>query len=317
MKKIFAAIFLVVLVLGSFSILSMSHVRAQSGQAEVLSYRWYVADSNTVLAQYIDDLMVVGEVQNTGSSPLQSVWVVANAYASNGTLLDTSQNSALGVDLGPGQKAPFYIDFDPDYSTMQTDQSWVPSVVNVTAQVYSTPATNQTQYSGLTISDVTGDNSSGVYTVSGTIQDTGSQGVSDMLVIGTFYNAAGSVVTLNYTDLGEGVNPGGSVFFSMTPADLQGNLGSTITNYSVLINSIPVTATATPTPVQTTNPTSTPNSSTNTTQASGSVPLTTYGIVVAIVVVIVVAVLAVLILSRKRTKTGKLENLPPPPPPPT
>ena len=41
----------------------------------------------------------------------------------------------------------------------------------------------------------------GVYWVSGTIQNNGSQIAKNIRVIGTFYNASGSVVAVGYTDL--------------------------------------------------------------------------------------------------------------------
>ena len=48
--------------------------------------------------------------------------------------VDTSEATLFAIDLLPGQKAPFYIDFAPENS-VTGDQSWVPSVTNVTVLV--------------------------------------------------------------------------------------------------------------------------------------------------------------------------------------
>ena len=62
---------------------------------------------------------------------LGDVVVYGAAYNSSGTLVDTSETTPFAIDMVPGQKAPFYLDFAPENS-VTGDQSWVPSVTNVT-----------------------------------------------------------------------------------------------------------------------------------------------------------------------------------------
>ena len=61
---------------------------------------------------------------------------------------------------------------------------------------------NQTMYSGLTIptASTSAIDSSGTYTVTGTVENTGDQTTGYVWVVATFYNASGTVVGLNYTD---------------------------------------------------------------------------------------------------------------------
>jgi len=321
LKKIITALLLVVLIVAAFSILSAPHVKAQTSQAQVLSYTWYEAPVDTVRAGYIGDLVAVGEVQNVGSNVIGFLDVSGVARSSNGTVLNTGEGQAFGNNLLPSQKAPFYIDFDPT-SSVTGDNTYTSLVTNVTVGVIYVVDTNSTQYSGLTIP--TGGSTSslsntGTYTVTGTVDNTGTQTVTDVFVVTTFYNASGSVLSFNYTNylfdpLGSSsLKPGDTMSFTATPTDNTARLSSEIANYSLLIQSSPLpSSTSTPTP-----PTPTPTSigSTQPTQ-SPTLPASalTYGIAGAIVVIVVA--LVVLMLFRKRQKNAQFEPPPPPPPPP-
>ncbi len=320
LKKILAFVILVVLALASFNVLSLPHVKAQTSEAQVLSYSWYVAPSTTTSAEYVNDLIAVGEVQNTGSNTIGAMWVTGQAYDSNGTVLASTEAQAMATNLVPNQKAPFYLDFTPEGSITQ-DQSWVSNVTSVTVSVTSiTNATDtSTQYAGLTTSNLNGVNNDGNYTVSGAIQDSGDQSVGDVAVVTTFYNSNGTVVALSFTDLGVALAPGQTMPFEVTPWDNTGTLSSEIVSYAILVQSIPVTPTATPEPTATptTQPTSSPSGSPNPTQNPGimtSIP--TYAIVIVVVAVIVV--IAGLMLLRRRGNSHQIEapTAPPPPPPP-
>ncbi len=309
MKKTLAFIILVVLALAAFNVYSLPHVKAQTTQAQVLSYSWYLAPSTTTTAEYISDLIAVGEVQNTGSNTIGSMWVGGAAYDSNGTLLASTEAQVMATNLPPNQKAPFYLDFTPESSITQ-DQSWVSSVANVTVSLGSTlNATGTgTQYAGLNAVNLNGVNNAGTYTVSGTIADIGDQSVGDIGVVATFYNANGTVVGLSLTDLGTSLLTGAAIPFKVTPWDNTGTLSSEISSYSILLQSVPLSPTSTPAPTvaPTTQPTSSPSGSPTPTQTSGSaVSIPTYAILIAVVVVI--AVIAALILLRRRGGSHKSE----------
>jgi hypothetical protein len=252
--------------------------------------------------------------------------VLVDGFAANssGIIVDTSEAYIFAVDLAPGQIAPFYLDFAPENS-VTGDQSWVPSVTNVTVSVGYISDTNQTMYSGLTIpaASTSAIDSGGTYTVNGIVENTGTQTTGDVWVVATFYNSSGAVISLNYTDYldipaGASVGslaPGDTVPFAATPMDNTATLSSEIANYSLIVETSPITSSASPSPTATPAPGTSPSSSTQPTQSPA--PLSsavTYGIVGAIVVVVVV--LAALLFLRKRQKNPQFEPPPPPPPPP-
>ena len=304
MKKKLAFVILVVLALASFNILSLPHARAQTATAQVVTYSWYTAPSTTTTAEYINDLVAVGEVQNTGSTTIGSVWVIGQAYDSNGTFLASTEAQAMEANLSPNQKAPFYLDFIPENSVTQ-DQSWVSNAANITVLVATITNATSSPYAGVVASGLNAVNNGGTYTVTGTIQNTGSQSVGDIAAIATFYNANNTVVAVSFTDLGVGLVQGQSTTFSVTPWDNTGTLSGEIASYAVQVQSTPVAPIATSEP--TAAPTTQPTYSTNPTQNTGETsPTAIYELVIALVVV-VIAVVAVLVLFRKRGKSRRIE----------
>ncbi len=322
MKKILVALALVVLIIASITLLSTPQVKADPSEVKILSYSWYIAPSNTVQAQYVGDFIVVGAIQNIGTNTLDRVILSGNAYNATNGLVDFADGQAFGNYLAPGQIAPFYLDFTPD-NVANSDPNWANTITNVTIFVSYAADTNITQYSGLTIpaGGLSGSLSSGgVYTLTGFVQNSGTQLTGNVWVVTTFYNASGTAVSLNYTNyISSSLSPGATASFVATPMDNTPQLSSSITNYSVLIQSDqPVASTPTPTaPPTTTEPTSTATGSTHPTQSpTGAISLNllTESIVAVVAILIILVVLVVLLLMRKRKKNEDL-NLPPPPPP--
>lgn len=318
LKKGLIALILFTLILASFTLISTSNVKAQTSEAQVLSYSWYVAPTTTTTAQYIGDLIAVGEVTDVGSNPLSRVIVTGVAYNATGGALASAEAPAFTTLLLPGQKAPFYLDFAPQSSVTQ-DQSWVPFVTNITVSVAFVSDSNQTQYTGLQIpagSVSAALDSTGTYTVTGTVQNNGNQATGQVWVVSTFYNASGTVVGLNYTNyLTDSLSPGNLARFTATPMDNTAQLSSSITNYSLLIQYLPYTAQATNTPVSTPTPTYSQTASSQPTASPAPLSLGSIYIIVIVVVVILV-VLAAAVLFWKRRQNAKFEPPPPPPPPP-
>jgi hypothetical protein len=301
-------------------------VRADTSEVKVVSYSWYVAPSSSVLSENGGgDLVAVGEIQNVGSNVIGTVSVVGLAYYDNSTdstqtRLDSNNAYIYINDLPAGQKAPFYIDFIPENS-ITNDTSWVSSVNNVTVVVNYAADTNTTIYSGLTIPSSTYDNSSGTFTVTGTVKNIGDQTAAYIWVDTTFYNASGKVVAMNYTNyLSDSFAPGQSLPFTATPTDNTVQLSSEITNYSSVVQYTSLTASPTPTPSPspTATPTSTPTATASpppTQSPASTLSWLTYIAVGAIVIVVVVIAVTVLLL-RKRHENAQFDLPPPPPPPP-
>ncbi len=301
MKKILTVVILAALVLASFNIIQLPHASAQTNQAQVLSYSWYLAPSTTTTAEYINDLVCVGEVQNTGSNVIGKLFVIGQALDSNGSVLDAGEAQVFANNLAPNQKAPFYIDFTPENSITQ-DQSWVSNMTSVTVQMGAIINATGTQYAGLTTSNLNAVNNNGVYTVTGTIQNSGDQSVGDVAVVTTFYNSTGAVVALNFTDVGSALTPGQATTFSATPQDNTAGLSNEIASYAMLLQSVPApTATATPIPTvaPTTQPTSFPNGPSNPPQNSGNQSsLLLYIIAIVAVAVALIAVVGFILLRK-------------------
>jgi flagellar basal body-associated protein FliL len=302
-KQLLTIILLCALALTSFTALTMAPVNADSSDAEILSYTWYAALNNN-LATYAGDLVVVGELQNVGTTKIFAVNVLATAFV-NDTEVAYASRQVYGNNLQPGQKAPFYLDFLPENS-LTGDLSWVANVTNVVVYTGYLENTDLDMYQGLT---VTSQNQtvSGVYQIIGSVSNTGTETIGDVRVVTTFYDASGTVVSLNYTEvLSDALAPGSSMNFVATPVDNYpaGN----ITSYSTLVQSTPVgpetttnptsspipTATSTPTATATATPTQTPD------QNSQDYTLI---ILAVVVLVVVIGVVAVLFTRGKRGKT--------------
>ena len=88
-------------------------------------------------------MIVVGEVENVGSNIIGNVTVQGIAFSSNGQELAITTTQAFVYHMLPGQKAPFYLDFNAASSTTD-DLSWVPSVSSVSVSVTSVTDTNYT-----------------------------------------------------------------------------------------------------------------------------------------------------------------------------
>ncbi len=312
LKKTLAFVILCVLALASFNVLSMSFVGAQTNSAQILSYTWYVAPATTTSAEYTYDLVAVGEVQNTGSNTVGSIWVVGQVYDSNGTVVAATEAQTIATNIVSNQKAPFYLDFTPE-SSATLDQSWVANASTVTVSVGAiTPssATN-TQYSGLTTSNLNAANNAGNYTVSGNIQDSGSQSVSDVALATTFYYSNNTVAAVSFSDLGTALSPGQSVAFSVTPWDNTAALSSAISSYAILIGSTPIAPT--PTPAPTAAPTTQPTSAATGTPNPTETPVTLSSTLIYVLVIAVVGVIAIVGIFLVLRRSNRKSQTPAPP----
>ena len=254
MKKAATVIILVILIMSVFAVFSAPHVKAQTMEATILSYSWYIAPANTVLAQYSGDLIAVGDVENTGTSDLSAVFIDGAAYNSSGAVVCSAHVQLNSVpELLLSQKAPSYLDFYPEESVTQ-DQSWVGTVTNVTLKVGTLTLSSQTPYSGLKIptSSINQFSNSGTYTVMGTVKNNGAETTGNVWVLATFYHSSGKVVGMNCTKyLTSSLLPGNSVAFTATPADNTVQMSDEIANCSLLVESSALTSSnTTPNPTQ-------------------------------------------------------------------
>lgn len=327
MKKIIV-IFLVLLTICSLSLTMVPAAFSQSPptNVKILSYSWYI-DS-------LGLLVVVGEVQNVGSSTVGSVVLAGTASSSDGSQVDSSINAYV-VDLLPQQKAPFYWEFYD--SGNENGGGWShPDVSNVAISVYKADTTANYQYPDLKITNDhysigtnrgTGANDQtadyGVYWVNGQIQNTGSQTATNIRVIGTFYNASGAVVAVGgYINevVNASLSPSASTLFKFGAFDINQTgivTEKKITSYSLLIQvETPILQGAAPviTPypssgtITSTTSAPTPTAASSIGQGSQSDSASTQWIYVVAVVVALVAVAAALLLVRRRKGQSASES---------
>ncbi len=333
MKK--TAVFTLVMVcIACLSLTLIPKGYGQSDNIKVLSYSWYTgpATSPTPNAYYQGDFIVVGEIQNQGTTIADHVTLRGIVYLTNGTGVAESLTTAFVEEMLPQQKAPFYMDFTPD-SSLTGDLSWATNVGYVGFQTYVDNTTATSQYRGPRVASNSSfiDPTSGVYNVTGTVQNTGNETTGDTWLVATFYNATGTVIGVSYTGfLAHSLDPFSYAFFSVSPFDGTSQINDQIASYALLIQTRPPAATSSPSPSPTSSsspltsaspsePTSSPvpsGSATEPTQptstpSGGTVSIPVSVIYATIAAIVVVVVIVILLLIRKKPP------LPPPPPPET
>ena len=254
--------FLVCLALLSLGLTLIPKVASQPENIKILSYSWYT-DS-------YGDFIVVGEIQNVGPNTIATVSLSGTVYTQDGTAQAYGYGSAYVNYLAPQQKAPFYMDFTPQTS-ITGDLSWVSlGVDHVDFTVVDAATTDNYQYPGLSVTDDSGSaDSEGVYWVTGHVQNSGTQAATNILVVGTFYNSAGTVVAIGYTEplTPNPLEPSSSATFKVGAFDQnQSKVTSDqkIARYALLLQAQAPVLSGTPpspTPTPEATPTPTPTSS--------------------------------------------------------
>jgi hypothetical protein len=292
----------ILLTLASLSLTLIPQVSSQTDSIKILSYSWYVDSIG-----YLD---VVGEVQNAGPNTIDYVVLSGIIYTPDGEAVAHSSTRVYAQYLLPQQKAPFYMEFPPSVS-VTGDLSWLSlGIDHIDFSVDSAEATSSYQYPDLTVTSSSGGtDAEGIYWVTGTVQNTGTQTATNIYVVGTFFNASGTVVAMGYTDAltPTSLSPSSSASFKVGAFDQnQTEVPSylKISSYSLLIQvEEPVlTGTAptlpTPTPVSTTSPSdSTPSPS------DGNPDVLAPEAIYAIIIVIVILGLVITLLALRKTKS--------------
>jgi hypothetical protein len=135
---------------------------------------------------------VVGEVENTGDTPVTDIYVNTTFYNITGGIVgEISQPTKLSIIL-PGRISPF------DVTLMSTVESL--KVYNYTVRIVQYSAT-EGGHVGLTILSNRSLLDSNGFHVNGTIKNIGTQSTTFTRVIATFYNETGHAlaVVLNYS----------------------------------------------------------------------------------------------------------------------
>jgi hypothetical protein len=144
---------------------------------QILSYSNYTDNTGS---QHI-----VGEIQNTGKSNIQSVKIAATYYNKSNCVIDTNYAYTSADVLIPNQKSPFEI---------------IEKVAPYNYSLVIAGATSNVPYRDLQIiSQNSYIDSLKNLNVVGTVKNTGVQNATSVEIIATFYDANGKVVMTDYT----------------------------------------------------------------------------------------------------------------------
>ena len=306
MKKTLTCL-LILLVASSLTLIIAPNASGQTINAKILDNYTYYEDS-------LGYLVVIGEVQNIGSSVIANV-SLTGSIATN-TVTAQGNCYIWGNYLLPGQKAPFYMEF------YQQDQSTIWTGVtksDISLTVYSAPETSQYQYQGVQItSSQATPTATGEYWVTAQLQNNGTQTAQGVVVVATFFNSEGQACGSGYIDSISSIAAGASTTVKVPCWDLnQTIVASTqkITAYSLLVQVESPLQTDGNAPVVSNNPTPVPAGTTAVSNGSGSQTTgndqTTNIILVVAVTIALVAVAAILITQRRKhsgtAQTGAFE----------
>jgi hypothetical protein len=303
MKKTITCL-LILLVASSLTLTIVPYASSQTSNLQILDNYTFYPDS-------IGYLVVIGEIQNTGSS------VVTNISIAGSIATDQVAAQGSGVVyanyLLPGQKAPFYMDFIPEGSGSASWSSLTKQDIQLT--VYRAAQTSQYPYQdvAITSSEAT-PKANGEYWVKAELQNNGTQTAKNVMVVATYFNSEGLPVATGYIDPPIASFEAGATKTVNVPAwDLNQTIVTSdkkIAAYSLQVEAQSPIQTDGNFPVVSNNPTPVPANVTvppeNGAQ-TGGIDQTTI-ILVVIVTIALVAVAAVLIVRhRKQAQTEAFE----------
>jgi hypothetical protein len=293
------------LMLLSFGLIQqVSSQSTNQDNLKVLNYSWYF--------DVAGGFHVVGEVQNVGTTILNPVVLGATIYTPDGTPQIQSTPCQVYVQyMLPQQKAPFLMDFP------LIDMSWISQgIAHTDFTVIMANTTSSYQYPDLTItSSALSLDEEGIYWVNGEVRNTGNSTANNVRVIGTFYNATGTVVAAGYSEKLTPANlaPSSSAPFKVGAFDVnktETEESRQITNYKLMVQTEGPLLSGTPPPVSEFNSTNTQTpSSGDSSSGDNSSNQAALGYTLRYVALIVVIVIVVgSVLAYRRRKSSKLST---------
>jgi hypothetical protein len=309
------------LTLFSICFMLIPQAQSQTTNVQIVSYSWYIDSAGL--------LDVVGEIQNVGTSTISSVILSGTATTSTGNQ-QTSNTMAYVKDMLPNQKAPFYMTFflQPDQGSQST-----PTIANVAVAVTQASDTTGYLYPDVKVTSHqnsigTGTDDKGIYWVTGSVKNTGTQTATDVRVLATFYDSAGKVIAVGgYTDdaLSASLASSKSADFKFGAYDYNQTIvpsNQKIASYALLVQvespilqgtrptiTLGPSATSSTTPAGTTAPTATQPGQTSDDQTQVSNPTTTPSwLIPAVIVIVIAAALGGAFLALKKRKPQQISN---------
>jgi hypothetical protein len=213
MKKPFI-IFILSIVIICLFFNFIPNASCQSDNVKVLSYSWYYN------SEY-NDVLVIGEVQNIGPNNIEFIALNGTINSLDGEDQTWSRTVAYAHEILPQQKAPFRMYFFADYSYSEQFNWTLGDYNNIQFEVLAIETENY-QYPNLEIVDNTHQiDATGLYSVTGTVKNTGDETAGKLWVVATFYNATGDIIATGFSDYlsPDFLEPNQTASFSLNTVD--------------------------------------------------------------------------------------------------
>jgi hypothetical protein len=251
---------------------------SQTIEMSTTNYSYYINTSGS--------LIVVGEVQNTGTQTIGSAVITGVVYTSDGEIQAGTEYSLIyATEIPPAQTAPFYMKFS-DQDANFTKIDWTTKQIQEFKFNYVTNPNSTQQYSELHIGgDTSYIDSTGNYTVNGIVLNRGTSYPQNIWVVAAFYDSAGKVIAAGYSNyLTHYLAPNDVAQFTLAPTDSISQMSTQISSYKLQVLSSGTMDSTPPTPI----PSLTPS----------AIPLTYLYAIVAAIIIVVVVVLAIILRRR-------------------
>lgn len=188
--KSLTVLLIILTITASLTLTLIPQTQAATPNAKILG-------NYTVYTDNLGFLVVVGEVQNIGTTVLKNIGVAGSLTEADGTY-DTGATYAWGDYLLPGQKAPFNLEIQSQGSSYSP---WAGiTAADVTLTITGAPEATQYQYQGVQIvSQRDTPKSNGEFWVTADLKNTGSETAGNVVAIATFYNAQGQPIATGYS----------------------------------------------------------------------------------------------------------------------
>lgn len=297
MKKSITLLIILLLAASLFIAFSPA-AQSETGSLAVKSYTWYKSPTYGYL-------VVVGEVQNTGTTTIHSATITGVVYTKDQVIQASSAYSLIyATQILPNDTAPFFMYFT-ESTSVNGSLTWIDiGVDRVEFNFYSNADNTQVNNNLHIVAHEGSIDTTGNYSVTGIVLNRGTDYPENIWVVGAFYNSSGSVVAVGFSNyLTHYLPPNNFTQFTFKPTDPNAQAATQITSYTLQVLSDGTTTQPTATP--TISPSASPSSSASPTISPTTTPPvtdnsnTTLYIVIAAVAVVVALVVLVLILKRK------------------
>jgi hypothetical protein len=191
MNKSLTSLLIILTITASLALTFVPQTQAATPNAKILP-------NYTIYSDNLGFLIVVGEIQNTGTTVLKNVGIAASLTEADGTY-DTSATYAWGDYILPGQKAPFNLEIQSQ-GTSLSPWSGI-TAADITLLVSVAPEATQYQYQGVQIqSQKDSPKNNGEFWVTAEVKNTGTETAGNVVAIATFYNAQNQVIASGYSE---------------------------------------------------------------------------------------------------------------------